>query len=113
MRERKYRAYTYTPSRGWFMVTSDQCGSLSAFFRWHEGDEITDFTGLHDKNGVEIFESDIVKSEWGHHLVSYEETEAGFMVLNNDRMICGCLSGSIGFNCEVIGNLYESPELLT
>jgi len=70
------------------------------------------FTGLHDKNGVEIFESDIINSEWGNHLVSYEETEAGFMVLNNDLMICGCLSGSIGFNCEVIGNIHENPELL-
>lgn len=68
------------------------------------------FTGLCDKNGVKIFEGDIVKynGDSGHvefdkenaeFLISFKTWSAGFDSIYCDR------------NAEVIGNIYDNPEL--
>ena len=72
------------------------------------------YTGLHDKNGKEIYGDDIIKDPegalfivtWDYHnpgffLKSTEDDEYNvemIYILNND--------------VEVIGNIYENPELL-
>lgn len=66
------------------------------------------YTGLHDKNGVEIYEGDIVKTDendWVGKVV-YEAPE--FALVDN-----GFGFASLGY-CEtkVIGNIYENPELM-
>lgn len=71
------------------------------------------FTGMYDKFGNEIFEGDIVKClslEYGYvnKEVYYAEGEAKFM-LNS----CGTKYGFEEYvNVEVIGNIYDNPELL-
>lgn len=68
------------------------------------------FTNLHDKKGNEIYEGDVLQTRSG----------IGYMVFDN----CGYAIKSPGseavdyefsafyLECEIIGNIYENPELL-
>lgn len=69
---------------------------------------IGEYTGLHDKNGREIYEGDVVKNEYGKVMeVQYDPRSAAFGV--GDYYF-----GTIGSGktLEVIGNIFENPELL-
>lgn len=77
-------------------------------------------TGLKDKNGNKIFESDIVKYKSGCNTyteeVAYDKNLAGFGVKDANANIIftfGELAEDIDLiSLEVIGNIYENPELL-
>lgn len=74
------------------------------------------FTRLNDKNGVRIFEGDILKTEINYHGVYRERiTEIKFNdCIENDSFgepatIGYCIHGT---NWVVIGNIHDNPELL-
>jgi uncharacterized phage protein (TIGR01671 family) len=66
------------------------------------------YTGQNDINGKEIYENDIVKLNDGQ--IAYVgrdfDDNAGF-----DFYFNGEFSGRTWSGCEVIGNIYENPEL--
>ena len=81
-----------------------------------EFDEITlmQSTGLFDKNGKEIFEGDIVKmSKDVYSEPTYYEVvrhRGGAYRLESKQH--GCELWLRHTDCEVVGNIYENPELL-
>ena len=76
---------------------------------------IMQFTGLKDKNGVEIYEGDIDK---GGYVVTYvdgsDESDigmnVGFYIQRNDFESWTQLE--VGAYYEVIGNIHDNPELI-
>ena len=83
--------------------------------------KIMQFTGLLDKNGKEIYEGYIVKSEYDENInweVYYEDAKFWLRNKLQDRKY-GDMNAyddsetRISFEeCEVIGNIMENPELL-
>lgn len=77
--------------------------------------EIMQFTGLKDKNGKEIYEWDIIKWKFVDAGEPYDDMEYTEVVEWDE---CGFfLDGGAPLtvaidDCEVIGNIYENPELL-
>lgn len=78
-------------------------------------------TGLKDKNGKLVYFDDLVKNEWGEIcrvVMQTDDIDYGQIVLTAIKVkneewlddciyIPGCIEES-----EVIGNIYENPELL-
>lgn len=69
---------------------------------------IGQFTGLTDKNGVKIFEGDIVEYEGKRYSINYLPHYARFSAVKPNTVFC-VFAYQRG---EVIGNIYDNPELI-
>jgi uncharacterized phage protein (TIGR01671 family) len=127
MREIKFRAWNKTDSKmvsweemygierafdggvGVHLAISDQCYLLP------EGCVVMQFTGLKDRQGKEIYEGDVVKIDGGAEpVIAPIGFEYGCFVVKW-KANAPELKYYIGMSfcsIEIIGNIYENPELL-
>lgn len=72
---------------------------------------VRESTGLTDKNGVDVFESDIIEYKGAKGVVYYDNDIAMFMV-RFEYLRSNYSFDSVDEEFEVIGNIHEHPNLL-
>jgi uncharacterized phage protein (TIGR01671 family) len=120
LREIKFRAWDKQNKN---MEEVDLIGSNVLHIKNSEWENIEDFevmqyTGLKDKNGKEIYEGDILQLFYGKENTPLTTTKVFFNEegywdsknLSEQHPFRACYGGFS--KCEVIGNIYENPELL-
>lgn len=101
------------PTMEYNVIVGEKGGYLSIEGGWDIHGEyctipIMQYTGLKDKNGKEIYEGDICQRFHLKGQVVYDSERAIFIIMDgfNEPLY------SEIYGVEVIGNIYENPELL-
>ncbi len=124
MSEIKFRAW-HEMAKCWldmFIITNDgKVMALELGYGFHGGmvSGITEhvileqFTGLHDKNGKDIYGGDVVRDEDGYKWkVAWGDSGLWQLVGGTKAEMLGAFCMSCIHWCTVIGNIHENPELL-
>lgn len=117
MREIKFRLWLGGQFTYWgFVEPGSFAGLTSSNVESLTMDEMRErseqFTGLHDKNGKEIYEGDVVRHPNGVHPVVWDDSLASWQMRFSDY-VPDQEEGSISYqDVQVIGNIHENPELL-
>lgn len=105
-----YGWYFYTPEFTW-----SQHNIISAKdwmnVKTVNPETVGQYTGLIDKNGTKIFEGDILHAAQGDFVVRWSESICSFVAGEKEK-IRPCMNSGTMKHCEVIGNIFDNPELI-
>ncbi len=115
MRELKFRAWSQAKT----MMKWDELLKLrihTVFVACQPGLNLMQYTGLKDKNGIEIYEGDIVQLQWIRNYTGIIEYKNGSfcLVCANKELIVRAIGELYEQHIivVVVGNIYQNPDLL-
>lgn len=110
MRDIKFRAWDRKENRWIYFTLPDNLFNLDLeYHQKRDFEHWTEFTGLKDKNGKEVYEGDIVIGK--EHTGAVEWQTDGWIIHQNGKGYQGLCDWGIE-KLEILGNIYENPELL-
>lgn len=118
MKEVKFRAWDTMFEKMLYMGELHQTTNISSIMihPQYSRFKLMQYTGLHDKNGKEIYEGDIVKCGTNKvGVVEYDPYEALYHVGNDPLQYYVYGSNepeTMRVEIETIGNIYDNPELI-
>ena len=76
--------------------------------------ELMQYTGLYDKNGEDIYEGDIIFESFGekYYKVIFENGSFKAEFNGDFDEYSFDLIDVVAQDCEIVGNIYENPELI-
>lgn len=121
----KFRAWNASVKRMTYfglppVITGDWEDKMGMFFKASDDvflssySDPMQFTGLHDKNGKDIYEGDVVENGLSGTWVVQPLEQGAFSLLGVCQKYrdCNYLISALNSECEVIGNIHENPEML-
>lgn len=132
MREIKFRAWdernkimhnevdfirSGTDTNDWILFKSDkqklEYGNVLENPYFQQQIKVMQYTGLKDKNGVEVYECDVGNDKFNNKvIVKWNEQFYCYALLTIDEDVKDDWNFDLNDLNEIVGNIYENPELL-
>ena len=113
-----YGGYSKIGDKAFIISIGEDRISYTAYLRESDPNTIGQYTGLKDKNEVEIYEGDIMEiqyldfDEYIIGYVFYNEKGAKFLICDPSDDLPYDFEDFPSDKFEVIGNIHDNPELL-
>ena len=106
------------PHRAWIAEDAISNGVWFALQKWLPviDETVGQYTGVRDKNGVRVFEGDIVRTQFGRLVRIEYRAVGGFVGFDMTAIECKheCPwsdTAWCSYNIEVVGNIHDNPEM--